>query len=128
MAGSHTTASPEKPLDHDRFRVYVDGAPRGKTTEPEAATREALSGCFASASLPPFWRCQVAPTTTTRRQNTSAWRSALDRVRSPLDVRERVQRLFALLDLDRGLLFDGGERSEERRVGKECRSRWSPYH
>ena len=23
-------------------------------------------------------------------------------------------------------LFD--ERSEERRVGKECRSRWSPYH
>ena len=22
----------------------------------------------------------------------------------------------------------GGVRSEERRVGKECRSRWSPYH
>src|ERR1017187_655943 len=22
----------------------------------------------------------------------------------------------------------GEERSEERRVGKECRSRWSPYH
>ena len=22
----------------------------------------------------------------------------------------------------------GDERSEERRVGKECRSRWSPYH
>ena len=22
----------------------------------------------------------------------------------------------------------GGLRSEERRVGKECRSRWSPYH
>src|SRR6266581_9530077 len=29
------------------------------------------------------------------------------------------------------LLFFGGDcgdRSEERRVGKECRSRWSPYH
>ena len=26
-------------------------------------------------------------------------------------------------------VFDPGEnRSEERRVGKECRSRWSPYH
>ena len=25
--------------------------------------------------------------------------------------------------------FEGAaERSEERRVGKECRSRWSPYH
>src|SRR5260221_9229812 len=23
---------------------------------------------------------------------------------------------------------DGENRSEERRVGKECRSRWSPYH
>ena len=23
---------------------------------------------------------------------------------------------------------EGSERSEERRVGKECRSRWSPYH
>ena len=23
---------------------------------------------------------------------------------------------------------NAGDRSEERRVGKECRSRWSPYH
>ena len=26
------------------------------------------------------------------------------------------------------LLDKKGYRSEERRVGKECRSRWSPYH
>src|SRR2546426_2545011 len=26
------------------------------------------------------------------------------------------------------LLGAGAVRSEERRVGKECRSRWSPYH
>ena len=26
------------------------------------------------------------------------------------------------------LLDSGMNRSEERRVGKECRSRWSPYH
>ena len=24
--------------------------------------------------------------------------------------------------------IDTKKRSEERRVGKECRSRWSPYH
>ena len=30
-------------------------------------------------------------------------------------------------DLTKVLLV-GGSRSEERRVGKECRSRWSPYH
>src|SRR5256885_10600967 len=27
-----------------------------------------------------------------------------------------------------GLFNAGRARSEERRVGKECRSRWSPYH
>ena len=27
-----------------------------------------------------------------------------------------------------GFLHLGSLRSEERRVGKECRSRWSPYH
>ena len=25
-------------------------------------------------------------------------------------------------------VFQKNHRSEERRVGKECRSRWSPYH
>src|SRR5260221_10468185 len=25
-------------------------------------------------------------------------------------------------------MYQAKERSEERRVGKECRSRWSPYH
>src|SRR3712207_1485824 len=28
----------------------------------------------------------------------------------------------------KGTLAPEGSRSEERRVGKECRSRWSPYH
>ena len=26
------------------------------------------------------------------------------------------------------VVFVQNDRSEERRVGKECRSRWSPYH
>src|SRR4030095_2942949 len=30
--------------------------------------------------------------------------------------------------LDRGTMGIVVPRSEERRVGKECRSRWSPYH
>src|SRR5258708_12657765 len=32
-----------------------------------------------------------------------------------------------LADLESGFIAIN-ERSEERRVGKECRSRWSPYH
>src|SRR2546430_10260313 len=30
--------------------------------------------------------------------------------------------------VDRAKLVLTSDRSEERRVGKECRSRWSPYH
>src|SRR2546425_13329015 len=33
--------------------------------------------------------------------------------------------LRVIADAERGAY---GGRSEERRVGKECRSRWSPYH
>ena len=29
---------------------------------------------------------------------------------------------------DKTLTWKSEDRSEERRVGKECRSRWSPYH
>src|SRR3989454_12398736 len=37
--------------------------------------------------------------------------------------------VVALSQLSRAPEQRGGEhRSEERRVGKECRSRWSPYH
>ena len=53
-------------------------------------------------------------------------------------LRERLRRLCGLLELDDifnrpfGKLSGGQRRracrSEERRVGKECRSRWSPYH
>src|SRR5256885_6556267 len=35
---------------------------------------------------------------------------------------------FALPADDPHALCESCRRSEERRVGKECRSRWSPYH
>ena len=37
-----------------------------------------------------------------------------------------VALFFLWLAIKKG--FEPAERSEERRVGKECRSRWSPYH
>src|SRR3712207_9515634 len=36
--------------------------------------------------------------------------------------------IVLLIDEDRTAILQGAIRSEERRVGKECRSRWSPYH
>src|SRR3989449_11636838 len=42
---------------------------------------------------------------------------------------EVQQSCSRLLIISRGkIVADGPVRSEERRVGKECRSRWSPYH
>src|SRR5256885_12732307 len=47
------------------------------------------------------------------------------------DRRSAVDRLTHLLcqpTRGKGLFKKREPRSEERRVGKECRSRWSPYH
>src|SRR3712207_4950552 len=37
-------------------------------------------------------------------------------------------KLDALENMGIGIVRQRASRSEERRVGKECRSRWSPYH
>ena len=42
----------------------------------------------------------------------------LDRLESIEEIRQLAGKYSLSLDM----------RSEERRVGKECRSRWSPYH
>jgi len=42
-----------------------------------------------------------------------------------------AKKAIAASDLDTAqsqLAQTAADRSEERRVGKECRSRWSPYH
>ena len=42
-----------------------------------------------------------------------------------------IDKFFEVVDSCKGkveLVTGEGDRSEERRVGKECRSRWSPYH
>ena len=42
---------------------------------------------------------------------------------------ERELTVMLLIDVSNSLDFGTvKQRSEERRVGKECRSRWSPYH
>src|SRR5256885_6321737 len=59
----------------------------------------------------------------------------------PLASRGRVLGSLTLISAESGRVYDESDlafadhvarrtaaRSEERRVGKECRSRWSPYH
>src|SRR3712207_1368776 len=47
------------------------------------------------------------------------------------DLIDRLGGLHSFMNWKKPILTDSGGfqvRSEERRVGKECRSRWSPYH
>src|SRR3712207_7495994 len=88
------------------------------------------------------WRVSLYFFFSSRRRHTRYWRNwssdvcssdlagvrALDRAQH-LDLDAPAQRrgpvpALGVVDVDCG----DGVRSEERRVGKECRSRWSPYH
>ena len=42
--------------------------------------------------------------------------------------REAVAHGIITMNAEAFAAVESGTRSEERRVGKECRSRWSPYH
>ena len=57
----------------------------------------------------------------------------IDKVEEFLRLRTTNIKELAKLDLSRRAMTEEAPesfevRSEERRVGKECRSRWSPYH
>ena len=41
---------------------------------------------------------------------------------------DEINKITEKYDKSAKVIGEGAERSEERRVGKECRSRWSPYH
>ena len=54
-------------------------------------------------------------------------RDIRDRTRTFISNSEDVQQIW-IDERQEEFSFGGDTRSEERRVGKECRSRWSPYH
>ena len=62
--------------------------------------------------------------TLTKKDSLANKRLTFNRLRD----RDSVVKLFAVLGPRYQTRPGGTTRSEERRVGKECRSRWSPYH
>ena len=60
------------------------------------------------------------------------WNQTTDDILSKTadDVRRAIDKRHRNLDDFKALISPAARlcRSEERRVGKECRSRWSPYH
>src|SRR5260221_11556602 len=76
--------------------------------------------------------CLKAKTAQWDKRMTIAYQQALkDAVPAQHDQLRAAQRLWIQYRDANCLYYGLGEgtiRSEERRVGKECRSRWSPYH
>ena len=68
----------------------------------------------------------IQPEVETDRSTENAWELSVgpDICR---DVQEGLDREWIVTN-GLGGYASGSVRSEERRVGKECRSRWSPYH
>src|SRR5256885_12904565 len=106
-------------------------------TMPTITRRRLLAGSAAALALPAFARAQGA--VKPRLTAISQWSAGSDGAaitalgkkfeekggvwqHSPVPgfTTEMMNKLRAQII--------AGDRSEERRVGKECRSRWSPYH
>ena len=61
--------------------------------------------------------------------NNGYFKAKPNRSKNKITIKNKInkKRDYAPFIRRNGYTFDGW-RSEERRVGKECRSRWSPYH
>src|SRR3989442_3318504 len=107
---------------------------RGVPTSPENMPREMSSG----ESSPPYDPSQPATASTStpnaHRISLAMGFSRLSRCGQEVDILGNPPRDNGVADVHRireELAVDHVRhelRSEERRVGKECRSRWSPYH
>src|SRR3712207_8212577 len=102
-----------------------DAAPAAMTdsTATARAGGSALGGASAALSQTP------APSRPTSGEPVSAITIlATDNAFMPAAFRVRSGEPFTVTLENRGQALHDWRRSEERRVGKECRSRWSPYH
>ena len=105
------------------YQIFVERFYNGDTTNDPTTKNIYASSNFQSA--PNNW--SLTPWTSNWYQ-TDQWADEIDgNFHSKIQLRRYGGDLQGVLNkLD--YLQELGIRSEERRVGKECRSRWSPYH
>src|SRR5574337_138266 len=98
----------------------------------EGSDVESVTAALVMLGITPFFRDFAAQQSTAARL--ADWPDAiegLEAVRRRSTQAARYALAFAVhrMDQDAALIHEAAlMRSEERRVGKECRSRWSPYH
>src|SRR3989449_5277100 len=109
----------------------LNGTPPPPTSAPAASARRSASSEARGVGKPAvrYGINAARPSPRTSRQRAAmGWSDKMvadvDAVLRGVGDLDDGAREVALLITVREI----GERSEERRVGKECRSRWSPYH
>src|SRR2546422_4929496 len=112
--------------------LIVNGSPlRRRVRGLLAAGEHLIYGLFliitgAVLALPTVWVLAAAPILWALR--TAAKWAVVRYAHDPLQLGAIPPQLGLATTAQGGLAVALGARSEERRVGKECRSRWSPYH
>ena len=132
---------------HSRSRLGLP--PRPALARPASAPAHLASAQPSPARVWPAPRC-AAPRPDQRQSATAAWRPCAGDARRaaataclrlhprasfcptplppPHSSSRSLRRSASSSRARHELTTDAAARSEERRVGKECRSRWSPYH
>ena len=96
-----------------------------------------VSKVFDNAGQMVYWYCDIIETHYDEKENIYTFNDLLIDVVVYPDGQVEVLDMDEFADaMEQGILSVGTiahamratDRSEERRVGKECRSRWSPYH
>ena len=104
LCGSIWGETPD-PVDPERQSIRWEN----DASDASAPSVKSGGGCYFCSAA---WRTEVAGQTAHRNRGLFCAEAARDS-----DVRDRMLKAR-----------ENVIRSEERRVGKECRSRWSPYH
>src|SRR5260221_186269 len=103
------------------MEIGVAGVPHDGTSDSVAGTTTARIGDAASVSQ---WSAAVF-STKINEDGTSGLTITLSNAAELFENPD--DSVTVTVSLDHGAVLNG-TRSEERRVGKESRSRWSPYH
>jgi len=118
------------PAEHPAL-AYIDRGVIEMRSDPEASKRDANEALRLLQEQPDAdleIRAHLILCDYQAERDTAAALKEIDAGTALLPKAHRVGLKAGLLDC-RGQIYEtAGNRSEERRVGKECRSRWSPYH